>query len=332
MYTVESLLQRFEPLTTNFSVAGCPWAAQFQGGNPGMHVVFSAIVHGVEVGPLPALVELAERFAAGHERFTGTVTFLLGNVAAARQGKRLIDHDLNRVFHPDAPASCERERGLEMMKVLDCADVYVDFHQTREPCENPFFTFEFDWLSYQWARISGAADRFVTRRPGVSFSPGEVCTDEYVRNRGCAGLTAEMGAKGFSPQVTQKTLASMRRVIAAAEALLRGGRTLAELARRWEPPQIHIVAHKEGFWNPELKLNLGLHNFTAIRAGQVIGVGPESQPLLAPTSGYMLFPRYPDRDDDGKAVAPYSDELYRLVKPINQRQINRFIKQSRSRG
>lgn len=327
MSLLEECLREFGQVSEKHTFSGCPWAATFQGDRHGFHVVFAAIVHGDEVGPLPALVEMAREFSEGRRSFGGRVTFLLGNVDAARQGKRLLDHDLNRVFCSQAPECREKVRGREMMEVLRTADVFVDFHQTKEHSVRPFYSFEFDCRSYLWATISGAADYYVTRRPGVRFSPGEVCADEFVRDLGKAGLTAEMGKKGFSPQVTARVRSAMERVLSAADALQRGGRTLADLARRWQGPEVHVVGHREAFTDPSMELCAGLHNFKPVGSGEVVGTVGKAGSLRAPIAGRVLFPRYPDRDDDGKAVAPYSDELYRLVVPVEPRTWERWLRE-----
>ncbi|MES2615159.1 MAG: hypothetical protein V4591_07080, partial [Bdellovibrionota bacterium] len=54
------------------------------------HVVFGSIVHGNEVGSLPAMIEIIKQFAQGEIKYGGKVSFFLGNKKAALQKMRLV--------------------------------------------------------------------------------------------------------------------------------------------------------------------------------------------------------------------------------------------------
>ena len=84
---LETLLSRFRSL-------GCPgpfdyeWSFHYDGGKSEAHIVVGSVIHGDEVGSLPALVDTAERLAAGHLSYGGRLTILLGNPEASLENKR----------------------------------------------------------------------------------------------------------------------------------------------------------------------------------------------------------------------------------------------------
>ena len=120
---------------------GVPLSASTDGGRHSLHLVFGTMVHGNEVGPLPAVVELAEALAAGELTFGGRVTVFVGNPAAGLRGVRLLEADLNRVFVDSTIDTVEHRRARELRRILDTADLFVDFHQTNSPTPTAFYIF-----------------------------------------------------------------------------------------------------------------------------------------------------------------------------------------------
>ena len=81
---LESLLTRFRSLDGS-GPFDYEWCFHHDGGARGTHIVVGSIVHGNEVGSLPAIVEVAERLAAGDIDYGGRITFFLGNPEASRE-------------------------------------------------------------------------------------------------------------------------------------------------------------------------------------------------------------------------------------------------------
>ena len=99
---LESLLTRFRSLDS-CGPFDYEWCFHHDGGARGTHIVVGSIVHGNEVGSLPAIVEVAERLAAGDIDYGGRMTFFLGNPEASRENVRFLESDLNRVFTDTPP-------------------------------------------------------------------------------------------------------------------------------------------------------------------------------------------------------------------------------------
>lgn len=319
---VETWLKRFERLSV-LSPGPVPWSVQvkrpetheFNAQDAG-HIVIGSCVHGVETGSLPAVVALLEECQQGAFEVAGTLTVFLGNPAAVRQGTRFVEADLNRVFSDEAPDSLERRRAAELKPLLAGATLFVDFHQTNQPSATPFFIFGYHEESYLWARLIGGSNVLVTRDGRKAFSEGSLCGDEFCRARGIPALTLELGEKGIRPEATRIAYETMRALLAANVMVARGkvcGRpTLAELAASRPEFGFYNTIHQEPFTDGRATLLPGLHNFTPVSAGQALGT-LEGKPIAAPTSGVLLFPKYPRRDASGASLDPVTGDLFHLA-------------------
>lgn len=284
------------------------------------HAVFGSIIHGNETGSLPAIVSLIEDLTAGRVPYRGKVTFFLGNVPAALQDKRSIEADLNRVFTSAAPDSAEKRRALELMPVIASADVFFDFHQTIQPSIEPFYIFKYHRASYLWARLAGVARVMVTRSPRTVFESGSLCSDEFAHSQGVAGVTLELGRKGITPQASAWATTCMHRVLAALDALAtrKGTHQLERLAARRTDFSFFTTVHKEPFGDPKNHMVPGLQNFSWVERGQELAQISGRGMICAQDTGVILFPKYPDRDPLGNAVAPVPGDLYHLAKPLQR--------------
>ena len=315
--TVNNYLDRFETLTKEHPGAA-PWSFRFDQGKHDKHVLFGGITHGNEVGSLPALIELAEKLLIGDIVFGGTVSIVLGNVKACLEGERFLEADLNRVFLEDAPESAEKVRALEMMPLFDDVDLFIDFHQTIEPSEQPFFIFPYHASGYNWARILEPEIGLVTRDPERAFAQGQVCADEYARGLGIPGITLEMGQKGLTEMAYQLTSQCCRRAIEAMDRIS-SGETLESIVESDNKNDLRCfeIQYAQKFSSEYMMLDQDLKNFTQVKAGEVIGkMDEEGAPLVVPMDGYLLFPKYPKRSTAGAALTPYPSEIYNLAIPM----------------
>ena len=295
-----------------------PLSATFDGGDHGLHIVFGTMVHGNEVGPLPAVVQLAEDLAAGRASYGGRVTVFVGNPEAGLQGVRLIEADLNRVFVPNERDTIEHRRARELRRILDTAHVFVDFHQTLGPTPDAFYIFPWSEAGEAWVRALDAAPRWVTRAPGKSFSPGTCCADEYVRNRGHIALTVEVSEQGQSDEAVALTRRTMERALAWGDRLHTDELTLphAGLGLPFaDRPQCLTTAFAQRFTDPHFSMRPGLGNFVPVRAGQRLSL-PGTPELVSPIDGWMMMAKYPDRDLHGAAIEPRPGEIYRVLQEL----------------
>ena len=301
------------------------WSLTFDFGKHTKHIVFGGITHGNETGSLPAMAKMAEKLAAGDTSYGGRVTLMLGNIKACQQDQRFLEADLNRVFLDEAPESLEKDRAFEMMKVLDQADVFVDFHQTIEPSEKPFYIFPFHEDGYHWARVLGGGQSLITRNAKYAFSEGCVCADEYARNRGIPGITLEMGQKGITPMADELTWQTLERALAATDKLA-AGQTIEEQMNAQNPPEFEFIEiqYAEKFGGPRTRLNPGLLNFTWVEAGQAIGQHDDDSPIIVPQAGYLVFPKYPKRGDNDQVIGRAPGQIYNLAVKMEEHPLTAF--------
>lgn len=277
------------------------------------HTVIGCLIHGNEHGTLPAVLRFVDALQSGELVAGGPVTVLLGNPEAARAGERFLEEDFNRVFTFDRPAeSHERRRAEAVRPILDAADVFLDLHQTQTPTEGPFWTLPWSASLGLWARAIAAAPVGLTRRSGQQFSTGTCCLDEYVRQRGKTGLTAELGMRGQDPVQAERAFQAMQRLVRTVDAVAEGT-PLAALAATMPKIAWYVTTHVVPAETSEHRLRPGIGNWTTVAAGERLSPddGPE---ILAPASGRVLFPKYPRPTD------PPPPELFRLAEPLTDPQ------------
>ncbi len=283
-------------------------------------VVLGLLVHGNEYGPLAALVPWLTGIVSAFESarqspFADTLVVFVANARAGLAGKRFIDVDLNRLFAmgADAPG---HEAGLvpTLQGILSRPDLalFVDLHQTIEPTERAFFTFGYHQPSVRWARAlaPGVADTLVTRAPGVSFVQGQLSSDEFVRNRGLPGITLELGQKGFNRETEERTHALLTNL---ENALRHRFWRDNPSAMPQAPLRYFCTRHRIAFDGTAAALLPGLTNFTRCDAGQVLGSDHGGKALVAPAAGYLLFPKYPERDARNFAQLPLPADIVNIA-------------------
>lgn len=284
-----------------------PWHHLHVGG-PGPRVVLVVCTHGDEIGPLPAAIRLIRELREGRRQFPGELSVLVGNPEAVAAGRRGLDSDLNRVFIEQPPDDREGRRAREMKPILDRADILLDLHQTGAPTASAFYILPYDQAHGDWARALAGAPLWITRPADQAFSPSTCCVDEYVRLRGRIGLTLELSEKGLDPDTEAHAGLVMRRLLDLAA----DPRPIAELAAAQPEPEFLVLAHREPMGDPSRRLRPGLKNLQPVRAGELLS--PDgAEPVVCPVEGRLLFPKYPRRDEQGRALPPLPEELFRVV-------------------
>jgi succinylglutamate desuccinylase len=297
------------------------WCHHADGGRHPLHVVFGIMVHGNEFGSLPAAVRMVQALQSGEVKFGGRVSIFVGNPEAARENQRYLEADLNRVFLDTGHDRHEDRRAQQIIPILDAADILIDFHQTILETTCPFYIFPWHRTGWQWARAIRSTNVWVTRNPKQGFSAGSKCTDEYVTDRGQPGMTVELSQKGFSEDAEQLCSNTMIETLRVADEVGMGN-SIAELAQQKSELSFFETTFAERFDDPAKALVPGLVNFQAVTAGQKLQV-PGSPDITVPTNGSILFPKYPTRDD-GRAVAPWPNEIYRIVSPMSEHPMMRW--------
>lgn len=279
------------------------------GREQGLHVAVGFCVHGNEVGSFPGIL----KFIQDHFQtdFPGKFTFFLGNEEAFLRGVRFCDYDLNRCF-----GNCPREdsqefhRAQDIKKILDACDYFIDFHQTIMPTKHSFYIFPNHPESIFFARFLGAADFLITRNMKQRQSADGMNSDEYVRKQGKPGVTIELSQAGISDEVTNVVKNVLKKILILMNKSQQKYFSLQRLSRSKKEFHILWQVYKEPFSHPKMQLNPGLQNLEFVKNGQDIGTDEKGNMIRVPRDGFLLFPKYPKRDDFGAAVSPYPSEIY----------------------
>ena len=294
------------------------WAWQYDGGESDYQTVVSVMIHGNEVGPLEGLLDIMDALDSGKLRYAGKLICLIGNPEAARLNQRFVDVDLNRVFDPHHTQTDlhEEKRAQSLIPLLNRADLYIDFHQTILESTQPFYICPFNEQTWQWMRLMGGAKVWVTRH--INHGGGGLkCADEYVRQRGKASITLELGAAGFSAKSRAGVWKSLNRAINAINQIQAKKSTLYEMSQGEPELQFYETEHRYNFSNPKMSLKEGLVNFQPVSAGETLSLDGSEVSIHAPIDGILLFPKYPRRDESGVALSPRPTELYRIISLLN---------------
>ncbi len=288
------------------------------------HVVFGAIIHGNEVGSLPAILKIIKQLESNAINYGGKVTFFLGNKKAALQKIRFTEYDLNRSFGYTAKGnnSYERERALEIMKILETADIFIDFHQTNQPSACPFYIFSMHKKSYYWAQAAGVAPAFVTRKQGEHFSDAGMCSDEFMRTLNKVGITLELGEQGFHDYAEYYTKIVTLRTLKNMDKVFNHVTSIEKLAQKNKPFEFYRSAFREPFNHPKKYLTPGFCNFDFIQEGEKVGNDENGKPILCKKSGIILFPKYPVLNEKGEHVMPLPGELYVIAERLKEHPLN----------
>ncbi len=153
---------------------------------PGKTVLILAGVHGNEVCGIKAFDKLLPSL----ELNAGKAIFIYANLEAIKQNKRFVECNLNRCFLKKQPEdvvnTLEGRTAVQIMEILDKADVLLDIHASNSVDSVPFVIGEKN--SFEFARVMPFEI--------ISFNWDEFekgATDAYMNNNGKMGFCIECG-------------------------------------------------------------------------------------------------------------------------------------------
>lgn len=289
----------------------------------GPHLVVSCMVHGNEVDNLPPLIKIIQEMEGGRLYYPGTFTVLLGNRSAALQAKRFLEYDMNRLFAWEGEVTPELHRVLELKKVIANADLYIDFHQTIQPTQEAFWTVAFSPLIAAWSRALGGTCYLLTRKTGDTFASGLMTTDEYGRSQGVPSLTIETSAISFARQADRVVIEVLRNAFSVLPqmASTRDIIHVGPFAEKNPPLKYLVRIHKENFAHPSMELRPGIKNFDFVKKGEMLGKKSVVEAIVANHEGYVIFPKYPERNDEGLAVGKLPSDLFCIYKEVDAQEL-----------
>ncbi len=266
-----------------------------------------AITHGNEVVGLDIACELLQKILNDELKIEFKFALLLGNVEASLQNKRFILSDMNRSMGLKAVKNSEEKRGVLISEhILKRTRYLFDIHQTIEPTKKSFFIFPYTRGSLRFASYLDPKRPVVTHW-GKGFSKDGMCTDEFVNKNGGAGISIELGQKGFDDNQTQDGL---NLVLRAVEAMNQGtsfsSNAIDQPIYTWS----EVVSYPDG----DVALNSEIHNFDIYHQGQEFG-DANGKKLTAEKGGVVMFPKYV------QSGMPKPKELIRFMRLVEHKEL-----------
>ena len=140
-YTVEIAAPDIAPYRSGNT--GIDYATTLDSGNPGPHVMLTALAHGNEIC---GAIVLDELFRAGIRPLRGRLTLTFCNVAAFErfdpekpEASRWVEEDFNRVWTAEVldgtRDSVDLRRARTIRPLLDTVDLLLDIHSMQHPSE-----------------------------------------------------------------------------------------------------------------------------------------------------------------------------------------------------
>lgn len=269
------------------------------------------LVHGNELAGIAVINGLLDFLLSMPIELPFPVALVLGNPWAGKEATRFLERDLNRSFGARNGTKLEEKRAGELEKILGSSSFLVDFHQTTEVSDRPFFIFPFQPRGFAFANAIGPHMSTATHW-GDPFSAEGMCSDEFVNAKGGCGITMELGQSGFDTYQVGYGIQAGLRAIQVVSEVLSGSESLKMPTQNdfkgsvftWEA----VIPYPKG---TDVDLIPGWFNFKAVHEGDLLGYNDGTK-ILAPASGRILFPKYRKPYDNVRKPT----ELCRIMREI----------------
>ncbi|HEU4373061.1 MAG TPA: succinylglutamate desuccinylase [Telluria sp.] len=294
----------FSALAQRFSDAGFSVALPAPGivtikappGASRASVLVSVGVHGDETGPIEVLAQVLDALSQQPSALAVDLMVCVGNIDAIAAGKRFIDADLNRMFRVQRGSlagTAEAARADAMVQAT--TDFFagagpvrwhLDLHTAIRPSVYPTFAVVPDLVAEQpKAALVGWLGQ--ASIGAIIMNPQSAGTYSYysAEHHGAAASTVELGRVGT---LGQNDLSLFADVETALADLLRG----AAPAQAKVAPHVFKVAQEIIKLSDAFTMAFGkeTHNFTALKAGEIIATDGDTVYRVGPREELVVFP------------------------------------------
>ncbi|MDX7991802.1 succinylglutamate desuccinylase [Xenorhabdus littoralis] len=263
-------------------------------------LIISAGIHGNETAPVEILILLLAQLAQGILPLQHNLLLIFGNLPAMREGKRYLDHDLNRMFggrHQNFPLGNETSRAIELESVIrkffsepavmaSKRHRHLDLHTAiRGSCHEQFALLPYQAREYaadflQWLEDSDLDAVVFHNSPGGTFSH---FTSEHFNTDSC---TLEIGkALPFG----QNDLTRFSNITAALQDLIAGSFSIKRYKSALKRYRVvdAIIKQDNSF---QLHVPEDTKNFTELPEGFEIASQQNQFWKITSPANFILFP------------------------------------------
>lgn len=303
-------------------IAGDHNIASFIGDAAGPTLIAVGGLHGNESAGVAALRNVASKLRDQSHVLRGRVVFLSGNTRALIEGKRFVEHDLNRAWTPSAMSKVgsqellQTSEGIELTEldsILDSIlitakdEVYVlDLHSTSAD-GMPFATVGDTLRNRKFAQqfpvaillgieeqLEGTMLEYLNNLGAVTlgFEGGQHYSEKTVKNHEALVWLALVN----SGILTEKDIPEINEKYRRLDSAAIGSRVF-EIRYR------HAVKPEDDFI-----MDAGFNNFDPIKKGQPLAADRNGR-VLAGENGVLLMPLYQKLGEDGfftgRRISPF---------------------------
>lgn len=291
---------------------------------PGATLITVGGIHGNEHAGIHASRRILERLNRGDVACSGEVVALAGNVGAIAEGRRFVNHDLNRVWSDGqvaaldtlhAPMGAEYTEQRNLLTAMRAAvarargPVYViDLHSTSA-AGVPFLA----------CGTSTAQREFVSRAnlplPSIIGLEEKVdgALSAYWNTHGCTAFTVE-GGQHEDPATIDNLEAVLLLVLEAAGIVAKNAipeaaaaRAMLESRRGDLPRMMEVVSRFAITPDQGFTMMPGFRNLDVVRALQLLAKDKNGE-IRATADGVVILPLYQGQGNDGffwgRAIEP----------------------------
>lgn len=308
--TTTKLINEFKCLETE-NPGPVPYSLMFGSPTAMKKALITAGIHGDEVGTLPAFINFAKNLNVSD----GCVVLALGNVDALKQNKRYLDEDMNRLFSELDRNTLERQRAGDVKQLIDMADYHLDLHQTIEPTKHAFYLLRPHIRAEAFASCLGVTDMAILTDTKKGIQDGYMTSGAYAYSKGLLSVTFEASVKGYSEIANKRTEMVLNNFMHLYNNELKSDHYLEGLSLK--PLKKISMQSSEPYYSQKSYLLPGFENLQFVKKATKLGVHPDKpkdqQDFFAPTDGYILFPKYPERNEQGDCMSwPQLSSIYVL--------------------
>tara|TARA_B100001248_G_C27398316_1_gene467543 strand:+ start:2733 stop:3674 length:942 start_codon:yes stop_codon:yes gene_type:complete len=266
-----------------------------------------AAAHGNEVGSLPAVLKFIEDVISGKKQIPIQLQIAIGNIEAIRINQRYVEEDMNRAYNIAEPKSVDALRAKEIATLIQWSDVFLDLHQTIEETEGSFYVLRKDPISLDLARALGLSKHAIVidssnKKPGDSMT-----ATEYGKANNSASVTLELGQKGYDTAAETLSYQSIEKFVDFYSQHNKD--EFIYEAQKSDALTLLEVKYSHPFESDQMRLIEGLKNLNQYKKGELLGYNGDKE-ILAPFDGYIFFPKYIQRDKNGRALEKLPEKLF----------------------
>jgi len=283
------------------------------GRQPGPTLICMGGLHGNEPAGVLALRLVLESLQSQADVLCGELIALVGNRQALAIGKRFIDHDLNRAWHPERLSRLLKSTGHGEAEDREQLELDATLQRIVDEAPGRVFMLDLHTTSGPGSAFAILDDTLPNREIALDFPVPLVLGLEeelagtlasYLTGQGVTVLGFEAGQHD-DPGSVDRAEAAVWVALDSSGLLGDGDRTRVVEARRILTEQtasdigiVEILFRYDIDSSNGFSMVPGFESFQTIEEGQVLARSG-SETVVAPQSGMLLMPLYQEQGEDG---------------------------------